>query len=385
MFKQLALLLPMFVCFFWSLIFFSQFPQKNKAQLLLGRFMFIAFLLFSSHALFFNKQIVLYFYSEGIFVFLMLLLAPLLYSYLRLFALPAKIQKKNYLPYIPAIVLSGIIFTTAFFIIEEERDYYLDNILVDRNPQSMGFSFISGLKSILYILVWLYFLFQVVFWGIKGTQLIKKSQRNRTHEYSNLKRAIMAWRRPIMIPILLLGIGSIFFSFIDRGYFLQNETLLMVPSLLFSGAFFTLGFIGNQQVQENWVSVEELEADNQDKKAENRAELKEQLLYVLEVQKIYKRMDLRLNSLADELKTNRTYISNIINGDFQMSFSDFINKYRVEEAKQLMRNGKQKSLTLEFIAEQSGFGSIHSFTRVFKSVEGIPPGKYRVNLKSSKT
>ena len=42
-----------------------------------------------------------------------------------------------------------------------------------------------------------------------------------------------------------------------------------------------------------------------------------------------------------------------------------------------MLSEEGKKYTLEYIAEKSGFGSLASFTRVFKNFEGTTPGKFR--------
>lgn len=77
------------------------------------------------------------------------------------------------------------------------------------------------------------------------------------------------------------------------------------------------------------------------------------------------------------LKTNRTYISNVINNEFKTSFSDFVNKYRIDEAKELMVEKKSSKYTLEYISEMVGFGSLHTFIRVFKKMEGKTPSIFK--------
>jgi AraC-like DNA-binding protein len=86
---------------------------------------------------------------------------------------------------------------------------------------------------------------------------------------------------------------------------------------------------------------------------------------------------LRITSVSDSLKTNRTYISRLINDEFGVNFNEFVNKYRIEEAKKLLESNESKLFTMEHIAEKSGFGSVNSFTRVFKEFEGITPGQFK--------
>ena len=111
--------------------------------------------------------------------------------------------------------------------------------------------------------------------------------------------------------------------------------------------------------------------------APSENDLKTRLLKLFEHDKIYQINDLRISTVCESLLTNRTYISKLINDEFEMNFNEFVNKYRVEEAKQLLLSSENNKFTMEYIAQQAGFGSVASFSRVFKEIEGTTPGKYR--------
>ena len=53
---------------------------------------------------------------------------------------------------------------------------------------------------------------------------------------------------------------------------------------------------------------------------------------------------------------------------------DFLRRARIQRAKQLMTG---ENLDLSEIAQRTGFASVHSFSRAFRAVEGVPPGQYR--------
>jgi AraC-like DNA-binding protein len=58
------------------------------------------------------------------------------------------------------------------------------------------------------------------------------------------------------------------------------------------------------------------------------------------------------------------------------SFHDYRNKWRIEYAKELIKKGKAKKLTLEAIGTLSGFSSRNTFFIAFKRAEGISPSEY---------
>ena len=57
-------------------------------------------------------------------------------------------------------------------------------------------------------------------------------------------------------------------------------------------------------------------------------------------------------------------------------FCEWVNLYRIEEAKILMRKEKGNTLDLEDLAVQCGFNSVRSFTRVFSAKENMTPRQF---------
>lgn len=384
-FKYIALLSPIFVSLFWSLIFFIQFGKKDKTKLYLGVFMTIAFLFFFSQAILFGKQFQLYPYIDVIYISSMLSLCPLFYSYLLRVALKKIIRSRNFYRLMPAIVLGLLAFMSVLFLNYEERTSYLEDILVSRNIKNWASNSKIGIKGIIFIVSWFLFIFQAIFFGIKGVQLLRNYKMKIMEYYSSSKGKTINWGTLIGIIVLFAAVASFTLALIFGSYLLENVISLIIPSIICCVVFFVLGLIGNQgSRQDLGNSIPEFDFDIEGEGIGKQAELKEQLLSLFEIQKVYTKTDLRITTIADELKTNRTYISNLINEDFRMSFSDFVNMYRIKEAKELMKGSNRKTLTLEEIAEKSGFGSIHSFTRVFKAVDGIPPGRFRSNLNRAK-
>ncbi|MCP4899595.1 MAG: helix-turn-helix domain-containing protein [bacterium] len=92
---------------------------------------------------------------------------------------------------------------------------------------------------------------------------------------------------------------------------------------------------------------------------------------------IYRDQDLSLESLAARLEILPKHLSQIVNEHLEQSFRDFINGYRVEEAKRLLREDPQ--LTVLGIAHQVGFNTNDAFYRAFKKHTGTTPSAYRKN------
>ncbi|HUX59351.1 MAG TPA: two-component regulator propeller domain-containing protein [Bacteroidales bacterium] len=102
----------------------------------------------------------------------------------------------------------------------------------------------------------------------------------------------------------------------------------------------------------------------------------------MEEEKPYLNAELKLADLANHISHPINEISQVLNQDLNQSFSDFVNKYRVEEVKKLMGDKDYKKFTLFAIAQQCGFNSKTSFYRIFKKETGETPADYLKELNS---
>jgi len=101
----------------------------------------------------------------------------------------------------------------------------------------------------------------------------------------------------------------------------------------------------------------------------------EQLIYLLEIEKIFTDTNLNLNDLAAKLNINRVYLSQIINDTFNNNFNNLINEYRIKEAINLLQNN-ELNYKMEYIAILCGFNSKSTFYTAFKKITGVTPSEY---------
>ncbi|MEO1012681.1 MAG: AraC family transcriptional regulator, partial [Bacteroidota bacterium] len=106
-------------------------------------------------------------------------------------------------------------------------------------------------------------------------------------------------------------------------------------------------------------------------------DLKRKLLDTMENKALHLDSELKLMDVANELKISRHHASQIINECFGMSFHEYINKYRIEEAEKLLMDKNASDLNITDIAYKSGFNNRMSFYNAFKKYIGITPSEYR--------
>ncbi len=97
-------------------------------------------------------------------------------------------------------------------------------------------------------------------------------------------------------------------------------------------------------------------------------------------EKNYLDANLSLDSVAENLQINKSYLSRIINMELEKGFSDYVNELRVEEAKRYMSNPEFKNYTLISIGLEAGFNSKSAFNSAFKKFTGMTPSQFRNSI-----
>ena len=104
------------------------------------------------------------------------------------------------------------------------------------------------------------------------------------------------------------------------------------------------------------------------------SKLKESLLELMEVEKVYRQNDLTLPKLADALGTTRNITSQIINESFGLNFFELINKYRIKEAKEILSS--KDDINIIDVACEVGYNNKVTFNKSFKKFNKVTPSEY---------
>ena len=103
----------------------------------------------------------------------------------------------------------------------------------------------------------------------------------------------------------------------------------------------------------------------------------------MDIKRIYRDETLSVNSLAQKLSIAPRYLSQVINEQLNKNFSEFVNGYRVEEAKKILADPKKLDYSMTDVAFEVGFNTKEVFNRAFKKYTEITPSQYRKNNKRS--
>ena len=367
--------LPMFACGFWAILIGCTlyFDGRNKGHLMLLLFMVTASLLYAGHCAFLN-----HFYSDmpvldSLYSFANLAVYPLFYVYIVSMTSPESQLRHTWLYFIPSAVIGIMVSAIYIMMPPQELDSFVRIISYNEDFGSgtglckmMGYTRLAA-KAV--------FAIEVVAVLIAGSLKITAYNKSIEAYYADTEGKKLTAFQWYMYLFTACSLASIIFNFIGRSRFDSSAWMMAIPSLLFSSLLFGLGFIGfrqsftidhfEQEESADEIIPESAPASKQEKPLIERIE------EVVTKRQLYLRHNLKISDVAAELCTNRLYVSTAINEEMGISFSDYINRKRVNYAIHLMSINPQ--LTIYEIADLSGFSSDKSFYRNFKNITGKSP------------
>jgi AraC-like DNA-binding protein len=105
---------------------------------------------------------------------------------------------------------------------------------------------------------------------------------------------------------------------------------------------------------------------------------------IFDKQKLYLDPEINLNTVIRLLGTNKKYLYQAISENTDANFRNFINRYRIDEAKKMMESkvAANEEINLSEISYAVGFNSHVSFYRAFKTATGLIPSDYLKEIKA---
>ena len=197
-------------------------------------------------------------------------------------------------------------------------------------------------------------------------QLVIKTLQKRNQELTKSQKIIIIWSR-----YFIAGVFVIWLSYVSNIF--EDTIPYIVGPLIYSVTIYILTFIAFNLGAINYDGIA------------FKDELKESVLFkkidkIIRSEKLYLNPDLDLDQLSKILSISKHRVSFIINEISGNNFNNYINKFRVEQAKSNIAEDVDKKYTLESIAYDVGFNSMSTFNSAFKKNESITPSQYRNSL-----
>jgi len=314
-------------------LFFKQ--NKVKSDLFLGLLLLALSVRIGKSVFYnFNPQLSKTYLQVGLSA--CFLIGPLLYFYVR-----SILQNLNYFLAKYSLILLIITISVFGFLFP-----YKDNPLIWR--------------GIIYYFINIQWFIFIVLSTYEARQIFKKLAANlRQISYNE------TWILSVICGVLIIWIS----------YALARYTSYISGSLVFSFSFYISFLLIFYVKNKRSISVinKEKYINKIDEKVAKEIEKKINVLF--ETRKIYTNPELTLSILAKELNIRPQLLSQFINDNLNKSFTLFINEYRIDEAKRLLKESTQ--FKIDAVGFESGFNSSSTFYSSFKKITGTTPSNYQ--------
>lgn len=241
--------------------------------------------------------------------------------------------------------------------------------------------------------------------------MLRKHQRNIKYYFSFEKNISLKWIKAFVVIIIFNSLLEIFMAFFS--IYIPN----MSPEIVYVYYFFlfllitTLGYFGikqneiynfndrqvlsktsdsfipnipNEDINLNELDIHEKPDENLEIlplhymiSDDEQKRIVDAVIKLINEEKIHQNNKLSVFELAELLGTNKTYISVSINNVLKKNFRQFINEYRIEEAKKILLDSNFDHYSIDGIAQLVGFSSKSTFNQAFKKFTDLTPTEFK--------
>lgn len=295
---------------------------------------------------------------------------PLLYFFVQTYTgKTINYQQKAYWHFVPAVVATLFFYGKLFFVPPSEILAYIQLIKSDKHPINRPYHLLLYFSNVAYLVACL-------------VELLKYRLALTTY-FSNIEKVRLVWLFNTLLFLVIfhfilpLGYGLISIKFFPFVPFMQLPILGFVAWKAYHQPelFQTLESFSEEIHQKEQSTLDENTVIVGLPVLDDSVIIKLSLL--MESEKPYLNPELTIKLLSDSLEIQSYQLSKILNQHFQKNFFDFINTYRIEEAKIKLLAPEYEHLTLEGIGYECGFNSKSSFYAVFKKYVLETPATYR--------
>ncbi|MEI8273852.1 MAG: hypothetical protein WCG08_14650 [Paludibacter sp.] len=377
MIRLLILLSPAYVSLFLIIAFRSNKKNQSIPAKFLNVFMLIAAICFMGQFVFFAPYPELFPYWEPVLAYLGSIAFPVYYIYFRLLTVDDKFSLRKHAKFLIVPVLIATVYTVGIFLTPYQQYkawLYNDSLF----PDSRYIEFLSIMRKI----VKLTFVVLLLITYILNQMLLKKYAHKAEQYYSDIQDGKFNNAKRLNYYLIFISAGGFIPHLVGRKLLLPNEIILEINWLIFAISLYGIGYMGFKQKAINptfelTVTKTEIPPLGTELNLSQQIIL-DKLLAEFEKEKIHLNSSLNINDVVQKVGTNRTYISTIINQQYNQNFCSFVNNYRLAELERIFIDNP--SLNNKLLAEKSGFGSFNSMKRAIESRTGYSIQEWKDNI-----
>ncbi|MCP4137664.1 MAG: helix-turn-helix transcriptional regulator [bacterium] len=315
------------------------------------------------------------------------LYGPLFYLYIGLLTSNIRsLRPMHLLHFVPALV--NWVQIAFFFMMTEGEKQQLIKEFTEQNV------------TIDYVVSEIVLFIQLIIYAFLILRQFRQYRTNLEKYFTNIDKLNLRWLR-ILIVFVIMAWMVYLFSFIC--YFIDFELFLLMDLVyltLYTIFLYIMGYIALNQPEifnRTHQMTEELDKISEQQTAEQPGEESEdeekykktkldeglieeymqKILSYMEETQAYKEAGLTLKELSDRVDIASHHVSQVINSRLNRNFFSFINNYRVEEAKRVLKDPAYEDENILSIAYDVGFNSKPTFNAIFKEYTQMTPTQFR--------
>ncbi|MET3879824.1 helix-turn-helix transcriptional regulator [Chitinophaga sp. OAE865] len=259
-----------------------------------------------------------------------------------------RFRKNDLLHFIPALLFLPILFGASRYL-----------------PPWMG------------IVVGLSIKLQIILYWISGYLQLRKHGQHITNFTANTSPSDLSWLKNLMLLTGIMIINQLLSSFFRYAAGASFSYVIYLAAIYLS-CYYALK---QDNIFPPLTTPEPLSADTctgPPRLHENEtAVLKAQLDKLMRDEKLYTDQELSLPQLAEKLDLSLHELSWLLNKEIGKNFYQYINHFRVEQAKELLQSPRHLHLSILAIGFDAGFNSKTTFNSTFKKMVGMTPREFR--------
>lgn len=360
------------------LLFISHVSEKRLSNYLLGSFLLLYVIIPIDKLITYSTAFKYVVLSINPNLFLMggaalLLEGPVLYLYAKSVAQKNfSLTRRDSLHLIPLVLYLMYVYI-MYFRFDASTKYELATTL--KVFEHWSFKYFFAARDIIRIV-----------YGILSVMVIVGYRREIRQQFSEIQKIDIQWLMFVVIGFLSLRIWMLLESLYSVSFVLIHGdksdlyVTLMSFSGLFSGyfTFFLIVMLIFFSLRYSLIleGIEFLpQKDSRSVFIGN--DLIEKTVTLMEKDKPHLIHNITIDALASRLKITPKTLSVMLNKHFEKNFFEFINYYRVQEAKSMLASPEYKSVPIIDILSEAGFSSKSAFNNFFKRIVGMEPREYR--------
>ncbi len=194
-------------------------------------------------------------------------------------------------------------------------------------------------------------------------QVIKKvKSKYQSNLRTKSQKSVLDW-----LHVLIIGFILIWISYVLN--ILDGAVPYVVGPIVYSVVIYYLSYKAIQ------TKITDVNGDVF--KVNDNHKLYDSIVQILVDDKLYLESNISLAKISKIIGKSTQLTSAVINEFAKRNFNDFINYYRIQDAKRLLASTEKDKFTISSIAFDTGFSSLSSFNSAFKKFEGVTPSAFR--------